>query len=101
MLSRKPTRAESLRARKSPSPGNWLTDALAIIVDGLTMGEIRKDKRSRLTLAYDPDWRQAQNAYPLSLSMPLVVAEHEHTKIEPWLWGLLPDNEARHSPSTG
>lgn len=58
------------------------------------MGDIRKDKRSRLTLAYDADWRQAPAAYPLSLSMPLVVAEHEHTKIEPWLWGLLPDNEA-------
>jgi len=71
-----------------------MTDALAIIVDGLMMGEIRKDKRSRLTLAYDTDWRQTQDAYPLSLSMPLVVAEHEHTKIEPWLWGLLPDNEA-------
>ena len=26
--------------------------------------------------------------------MPLVVAEHEHARIDPWLWGLLPDNEA-------
>lgn len=26
--------------------------------------------------------------------MPLVISEHEHAKIEPWLWGLLPDNEA-------
>ena len=33
-------------------------------------------------------------AYPLSLSMPLVVDEHEHARIEPWLWGLLPDNDA-------
>lgn len=71
-----------------------MTDRLAIIADGRIMGEIGKDKRSRLTFAYDPDWRRAQDAYPLSLSMPLVVAEHEHAKIEPWLWGLLPDNEA-------
>jgi len=71
-----------------------MTDSLTVIVDGRIMGEIRKDKRARLTLAYDSDWRQAQDAYPLSLSMPLVVAEHEHAKIEPWLWGLLPDNEA-------
>ncbi|NKD84401.1 type II toxin-antitoxin system HipA family toxin [Haematospirillum jordaniae] len=71
-----------------------MTDHLAIIVDGRIMGEIRKDKRARLTLAYDADWRQTPDAYPLSLSMPLVVAEHEHAKIEPWLWGLLPDNEA-------
>ncbi len=71
-----------------------MTDHLAIIVDGRIMGDIRKDKRARLTLAYDADWRQTPDAYPLSLSMPLVVAEHEHAKIEPWLWGLLPDNEA-------
>ncbi|MBM3522865.1 MAG: type II toxin-antitoxin system HipA family toxin [Alphaproteobacteria bacterium] len=71
-----------------------MTDQLAILADGQVMGAIRRDKRSRLTLAYDADWRQAASAYPLSLSMPLVVAEHEHARIEPWLWGLLPDNEA-------
>ena len=71
-----------------------MTDHLVIIVDGRIMGEIRKDKRARLTLAYDADWRQTPDAYPLSLSMPLVVAEHAHARIEPWLWGLLPDNEA-------
>lgn len=71
-----------------------MSDQLAILADGQVMGAIRKDKRARLTLAYDADWRRAANAYPLSLSMPLVVAEHAHAKIEPWLWGLLPDNEA-------
>ena len=25
--------------------------------------------------------------------MPLALAEHSHTKIDPFLWGLLPDNE--------
>ncbi|NDA46842.1 MAG: type II toxin-antitoxin system HipA family toxin, partial [Alphaproteobacteria bacterium] len=70
-----------------------MSDRLTIIADGRVMGEIRKDKRARLTLAYDEDWRQAEGTYPLSLSMPLVVAQHEHAKIEPWLWGLLPDNE--------
>ena len=29
-----------------------------------------------------------------SLPIPLVVAEHDHAEIEPWLWGPLPDNEA-------
>lgn len=71
-----------------------MTDQLAILADGQVMGAIRKDKRARLTLAYDANWRRAANAYPLSLSMPLVVAEHAHAKIQPWLWGLLPDNEA-------
>ena len=71
-----------------------MTDRLVIIVDGRTMGEVRKDKRSRLTFVYDEGWRRAPDTYPLSLSMPLVVSDHEHAKIEPWLWGLLPDNDA-------
>ncbi|MFM8801422.1 MAG: type II toxin-antitoxin system HipA family toxin [Tagaea sp.] len=71
-----------------------MTDRLAILADGQIMGEIRKDKRARLILAYDTAWRRTRDAYPLSLSMPLIVAEHGHAKIEPWLWGLLPDNEA-------
>ncbi len=57
------------------------------------MGEIRRDRRGRLTFVYDDRWRSLDNAYPLSLSMPLAASEHEHARIEPWLWGLLPDNE--------
>lgn len=70
-----------------------MNDRLVIVADGRIMGEIRKDKRSRLALIYDAGWRRMPNAYPLSLSMPLVVDEHEHSVITPWLWGLLPDNE--------
>ena len=32
-------------------------------------------------------------AFPLSLSMPMTVRNHGRERIEPWLWGLLPDNE--------
>lgn len=71
-----------------------MTDVLIVLADGRIMGEIRRSRTGRLTFIYDDDWRASSNAYPLSLSMPLVVAEHEHGRIEPWLWGLLPDNEA-------
>ncbi len=67
---------------------------LVVVADRRIMGEIRRDRRGRLTFVYDDRWRSMDAAYPLSLSMPLVVAEHEHARIEPWLWGLLPDNEA-------
>ena len=33
------------------------------------------------------------DSYPLSLSMPLAAAEHGPGVVEPFLWGLLPDNE--------
>ena len=71
-----------------------MTELLVVVADRRIMGDIRRDRRGRLTFVYDDRWRSMDAAYPLSLSMPLVVAEHEHPRIEPWLWGLLPDNEA-------
>ena len=71
-----------------------MTEPLVVIADRQTMGEIRRDRRGRLTFVYEDRWRSRSAAFPLSLSMPLVVAEHDHARIEPWAWGLLPDNEA-------
>ena len=70
-----------------------MTELLVVIADRRIMGEIRRDRRGRLAFVYDDRWRSLGAAYPLSLSMPLVVAEHGHARIESWLWGLLPDNE--------
>ena len=71
-----------------------MTEPLVVVADRRIMGEIQRDGRGRLSFVYDERWRSLDAAYPLSLSMPLVVAEHQHARIEPWLWGLLPDNEA-------
>ncbi len=70
-----------------------MTEILAVVADRRVMGEIRRDRRGRLSFEYDDSWRSAVGTYPLSLSMPLVVGTHEHAGIEPWLWGLLPDSE--------
>lgn len=71
-----------------------MIEPLVVVADRRIMGEIHRDRRGRLALVYDDKWRSMDDAWPLSLSMPLVVGEHEHARIEPWLWGLLPDNEA-------
>ncbi len=71
-----------------------MSEELVVVADRRIMGEIRRDRRGRLTFAYDDRWRSMDGAYPLSLSMPLVVGEHGPGRIEPRLWGLLPDNEA-------
>jgi serine/threonine-protein kinase HipA len=52
-----------------------------------------RDDRGKLSFTYNEPWRTAADAYPLSISMPLALAEHGHAKIDPFLWGLLPDNE--------
>lgn len=66
---------------------------LVVVADRRIMGEIRRSRQGRLAFVYDDRWRSSDGAYPLSLSMPLAVAEHGHARIEPWLQGLLPDND--------
>jgi serine/threonine-protein kinase HipA len=66
---------------------------LVVLLDGNEVGRVRRGARSRLTFIYDDDWRKAPDAYPLSLSMPLAAKEHGPTAVQPFLWGLLPDNE--------
>ena len=66
---------------------------IAAILDGRETGRVVQDDRGRLSFTYNEQWRSAADAYPLSLSMPLALAEHGNAKIDPYLWGLLPDNE--------
>lgn len=67
-------------------------DLIALIGDHV-VGHVCRLPQGRLSLTYHDDWREADDAYPLSLSMPLAAADHGAATIEPFLWGLLPDNE--------
>lgn len=70
-----------------------MTKELIALLDGRETGRVVRDNRGKLTFTYNEQWRNAADAYPLSLSMPITLAEHPNTKIDPFLWGLLPDNE--------
>lgn len=70
-----------------------MTTELVALLDGKEVGRVRRDVRGRLSFIYDDAWRNAADAYPMSLSMPLGAKEHGHVVIEAFLWGLLPDNE--------
>lgn len=70
-----------------------MTQELITILESREMGRVVRDDRGRLSFTYSEKWRAAADAYPLSISMPLALAEHGHAKIDPFLWGLLPDNE--------
>ncbi len=65
---------------------------LVVLLDEREVGRVSQ-LRGRLNFTYAPSWSDALGAYPLSLSMPLAAAEHPHAAIEPFIWGLLPDNE--------
>jgi serine/threonine-protein kinase HipA len=66
---------------------------LIAILDRREMGRFFRDRKGRVSFVYDEKWRNAADAYPLSLSMPLTLREHGNSKTDPFLWGLLPDNE--------
>ena len=70
-----------------------MSEQLIAVANGRLVGRIARDAGERLSLDYDAAWREAADAFPLSLSMPLASVRHGHGGIEPWLWGLLPDNE--------
>lgn len=70
-----------------------MTKELIALLDGKETGRVVRDNRGKLTFTYNEQWREVAGAYPLSLSMPLTLAEHPNAKIDPFLWGLLPDNE--------
>jgi serine/threonine-protein kinase HipA len=70
-----------------------MTNELVALLDGKEVGRVHRHPQGRLTFYYTDDWRQAPDAYPLSLSMPLGAKEHGRTVVEAFLWNLLPDNE--------
>jgi serine/threonine-protein kinase HipA len=71
-----------------------MTDnVLTALLGGQVVGEVQRRRGGRLTFTYDSTWRRWRKAFPLSLSMPLAAAKHDHDRIEAFLWNLLPDNQ--------
>lgn len=66
---------------------------LHVVCNGHRMGEVEAEG-SKLGFNYHQHWRELQDAFPLSLSMPLTAAEHSDRVVAPFLWNLLPDNDA-------
>ncbi|MGH2904120.1 MAG: type II toxin-antitoxin system HipA family toxin [Solirubrobacteraceae bacterium] len=71
-----------------------MTDSLLVILDDSVAGTLTRLRGGRLRFDYDPGYQQRPGRTPLSLSMPVQVASHADRVITPWLWGLLPDNDA-------
>lgn len=67
--------------------------SLAVLVNGVHIGTLSQDSHRQLSFAYDEDYRSRRNATPLSLSMPIARRAHGNNVVEPYLRGLLPDNE--------
>lgn len=71
-----------------------MTDSLSVILDDTVAGMLTRLAGGRLRFDYHEEYRQRSAPTPLSVSMPVQVRSHTDQAITPWLWGLLPDNEA-------
>jgi serine/threonine-protein kinase HipA len=71
-----------------------MSDSLLVILDNVVAGTLTRLAGGRLRFDYDAAYQEQPGHTPLSLSMPIQVNSHSHQRIDPWLWGLLPDNDA-------
>lgn len=64
------------------------------LVNGKLVGHFGQESGGRYVIRYDEGWRAADEAFPLSLSLPLARAEHPDAPVRAYLANLLPDNAA-------
>lgn len=66
---------------------------LVTLINGLVVGTIEQTGHGKFRFTYEETYRRSDAAIPLSLSMPLTASEHPHEVIDPFMQGLLPDND--------
>jgi serine/threonine-protein kinase HipA len=66
---------------------------LHVLINGEQLGVLEQDPHGQLSFRYEDSWREGRDSTPLSLSMPIAAREHPNSVVEPFLRGLLPDNE--------
>jgi serine/threonine-protein kinase HipA len=73
-----------------------MTTELLAVVEGVVLGRITEQTRSGGTLSfqYESSWLALNQAFALSVSMPLSEAHYKHRVIRPFLLNLLPENQA-------
>lgn len=71
-----------------------MSDTLVVLLGDRVAGTLTRLPGGRVRFDYDREYQEAEAPTPLSLSMPVRIASHPDRVVTPWLWGLLPDNEA-------
>lgn len=71
-----------------------MTDTLLVLIGDTTAGFVTRSQAGRLRFTYDDAYQVASGATPLSVSMPIQIRSHPDQVITPWLWNLLPDDDA-------
>lgn len=67
--------------------------ALSVIANQRKLGTLLYENDT-LSFRYDDSWQDWEEAFALSVSMPISSTIYHHDVVEAYLWGLLPDNNA-------
>ncbi|HEY0618485.1 MAG TPA: HipA domain-containing protein [Kribbella sp.] len=67
---------------------------LCLLLGDEVAGTVTRPAGGKLAFTYDQKYMAKNSPTPVSVSMPTQIASHADNHITPWLWGLLPDNEA-------
>ncbi|MEI8410247.1 MULTISPECIES: type II toxin-antitoxin system HipA family toxin [unclassified Kribbella] len=68
---------------------------LRLLLGDEVAGTVTRLSNGKLAFQYDEAYvANGSAATPISVSMPTQVTSHTDSRITPWLWGLLPDNDA-------
>ena len=68
------------------------SDELVVLLEGRSIGRLRRTSAGQLSLAYDDPYLLDRSATPLSVALPAADQRHGDAVVRAWLWGLLPDN---------
>ena len=68
-----------------------MSEKLIAVYGNQTVGLLHY-AQDRISFEYDEAWQNSQDAFPLSLSMPLIAKRHSDKVVRPFVSGLLPDN---------
>lgn len=71
-----------------------MSDTLVVVLEDAVAGTLTRSPGGRLAFAYDEEYRHRPETTPLSLTLPKQIRAHAGARLEAWLWGLLPDNDA-------
>ena len=71
-----------------------MNDSLVVLLGETTAGVLTRLRGGQLRFDYDDQYRARSSPTPLSVSMPIQVQSHSDHVVTPWLWNLLPDNDA-------
>ena len=75
------------------------SDTLAIYYEDWEVGRVETGETGRMTFRYLDQWLNQDDAFPLSISMPLSENRFRTETIEPWLANLLPEGDQLHDLS--